>query len=484
MGQLLSTRADLIPHDILLELSKLQDEVVPENFEAIKNIIECELKRKISDLFMYFDVNPIASASIGQVYRATTKEGKDVVVKVQRTDVSYKINADIIILKNIAKILNDRIMDSPVDFVEIIDELSESLLNELDYTQEGNNADRFRENFKNEDYIYIPKVYWEYTTKRILTMEYVEGISVKNKELLIQKGFDLKKIARNGAWSIFLQVYEFGFFHGDPHPGNILITNDGKISYIDFGIVGYLDKSTREMIIDLFKAFAENDTEEVIGVLSDIGAIRPETNLRSLKSDLNHIINYFYNTPLKNINMNDSMRRIMSTVYKHRLILPSEFTLLLRSLATIEGVGTSLDPDFSISNVAKDFVKQVYLRNISVTKILKENSKDLHKAIVVLRKLPYKIQNIMTKLIKDDIKVRINIDESESMRYDLNIMINKVIVSIIASALIVGSSLVLTSQGGYKIFGYNAIGFFGYVIASLLCMWVFYRIFIIERRKK
>jgi len=266
--------------------------------------------------------------------------------------------------------------------------------------------------------------------------------------------------------------------------GYILITNDGKISYIDFGIVGYLDKSSREMIIDLFKAFAENDIEEVIEVLSDMGAIRPDTNLRTLKSDLSHIINYFYNTPLKNISVNDSMRKIMSTVYKHKLILPPGFTLLLKSLATVEGVGRSLDPDFSISSVAKDFIKEVYLRNISLTKILKENSKDLHKAIIVLRKLPFKIQSIMTKLIKDDIKVRINLDESESLRYDLNIMVNKVIISIIASALIVASSLVLTFQGGYKIFGYNALGLFGYVVALLLCLWVFYRIFIIERRKK
>lgn len=484
MGQLLSTRGDLIPHDILLELAKLQDEVEPEDFIAIKNILESELKGKISDFFIYFDETPIASASIGQVYRAKIKEGKDVVVKVQRPEVSQKINADIIILKSIAKILNERIVDSPLDFVEIVDELAESLFNELDYTQEGNNAERFRENFEKENYIYIPKVYWEYTTKRVLTMEYVEGISVKNRDLLVKKGFDLKKVARDGAWAIFLQVYEFGLFHGDPHPGNILITNDGKISYIDFGIVGYLDKSSREMIIELFRAFAENDIEEVIEILSDVGAIRPSTNIRTLKSDLNHIINYFYSTPLKNISVNDSMRKIMTTVYKHKLILPPEFTLLLKSLATVEGVGRSLDPDFSISSVAKDFIKEVYLRNISLTKILKENSKDLHKTIIVLRKLPSKIQSIMTKLIKDDIKVRINLDEDGSLRHDLNIMVNKVIISIIASALIVASSLVLTFQGGYKVFGYNVLGLFGYVVALFLCLWVFYRIFIIERRKK
>jgi ubiquinone biosynthesis protein len=292
----------------------------------------------------------------------------------------------------------------------------------------------------------------------------------------------LEKILKRKVISTYLKY--IGDTLQSAFPGNILITNDGKISYIDFGIVGYLDKSSREMIIDLFKAFAENDIEEVIEVLSDMGAIRPDTNLRTLKSDLSHIINYFYNTPLKNISVNDSMRKIMSTVYKHKLILPPGFTLLLKSLATVEGVGRSLDPDFSISSVAKDFIKEVYLRNISLTKILKENSKDLHKAIIVLRKLPSKIQSIMTKLIKDDIKVRINLDESESLRYDLNIMVNKVIISIIASALIVASSLVLTFQGGYKIFGYNALGLFGYVVALLLCLWVFYRIFIIERRKK
>lgn len=484
MGQLLSTRADLIPQDILEELSKLQDNVLPDNFDIIKDTLESELNGTISEHFIDFDTVPIASASIGQVYRAKTLNYEDVIVKVQRPDVAYKINADIVILKGIARALNERITDSPVDFVEIIDELSNSLLNELDYTQEGNNADRFRKNFIDEDYIYIPKVYWEYTTKKVLTMEYVNGTSIKNKDILISKGFDLKKIAHNGAWSILLQIYEFGFFHGDPHPGNILVKDDGKISYIDFGIVGYIDRSNREMLIELFKAFADNDAEEVIDILSELGAIRADTDIKSLKSDMSGVINYFYNTPLKNINMNDTMRKIMSVVYKHKLILPPEFTLLLKSLAIIEGVGNNLDPDFSISNIAKEFIKRVYIRNFNISKIVKENSKDLHKMIIDLRKLPYKIQSIMSKVIKDDVKVKINIDETENMRYDLNIMINKVIISIIASALIVGSSLVLTFDSGYKILGYNVIGLFGFIISCILCFWVFYHIFIIERRKK
>lgn len=484
MGQLLSTRADLIPQDILEELSKLQDDVIPDDFETIKSIIENELNGTIPELFMNFNTVPIASASIGQVYRAKTVNGEDVVVKVQRPNVEYKINADIIILKGIARILNERIIESPVDFIEIINELSNSLLNELNYTLEGNNADRFRENFANEDYIYIPKVYWKYTTKKVLTMEYINGTSIKNRDILISKGFDLKEIARKGAWSILLQIYEFGFFHGDPHPGNILVKDDGKISYIDFGIVGYLDRSNREMLIELFKAFADNDAEEVVNILADLGAIRDNTNIRNLKSDMRIVINYFYNTPLKNINMNDTMRRIMSVVYKYKLMLPSEFILLLKSLATIEGVGNDLDPDFSISNVAKDFIRQVYIRNFSLSKIIKENSKDLHKTIIELRKLPNKIQSIMTKVIKDDVKIKINIDETENMKHDLNIMINKIIISIIASALIVGSSLVLTFDNGYKIFGYNAVGLFGFIISFILCLWVFYRIFIFEKRKK
>ncbi|MGB9780959.1 2-polyprenylphenol 6-hydroxylase [Caldanaerobacter sp.] len=484
LGQIISTRADLIPHDILIELSKLQDEVAPEDFEAIKRVLEEELGRSVNKVFSYFEETPLASASIGQVYRARTNDGHEVVVKVQRPHVDKKIHADVLILKNIARILNERIVDSPVDFVEIVEELTDSLLNELDYTQEGNNADRFRENFKNEDYIYIPKVYWNYTTKRVLTMEYIDGISVKNKDVLRDMGYDLKKIARMGAWSIFLQVYKFGLFHGDMHPGNILITKEGKISYVDFGIVGYLDKDSRELLIELFKAFAENDTEEVIELLSDVGAIRTDTNLRNLKIDLGKIMNYFFTTPLNKISINDSMKKIMEVVYKYKLMLPPGFTLLLKTMAAVEGVGRDLDPDFSISDVAKDFIKEMYLMKIDVKEIFKENYKDFRKAVIVLKKLPSRVQNIMNKLIKDDIKVRINIDESESLRYDLNMMVNKVIVSIIASALIVGSSLILTYGGGYKVFGYNAIGFFGYVIATMLSLWVFYRIFIVERKKK
>lgn len=484
LGQLLSTRPDLLPHDIIEELSKLQDNVPPVDNNVIKKIIENELGSTTTKLFKRFDDVPIASASIGQVYKACTNEGDNVVVKVQRPGIYDKISGDITILKSIAKILNDRLIDSPIDFAEVINELSTSLLNELDYTLEGNNAEKFRENFINEDYVYIPKIYWKYTTKKVLTMEYIDGISVKNKELLLKKGFDVKKIAYNGAMSILMQVYVYGFFHGDPHPGNILVKNDRKISYIDFGIVGYIDKENREMIIELFKAFIDNDTEEVIYILSEMDAIRSETNIKNLKTDLSGIISYFYNTPLKNINMSDSVKKITYIIYKYRLMMPSEFTLLLKSLATIEGVGKELDPDFSISDIAKDFIHKVYLKNFNLTETIKENLKDIHKLSVQLRRLPTKFQNIMTKIIKDDIKIKLNMEETEKMKSDLNLMINKIIVSIIAASLIIGSSLVMASNGGYKIFGYNAMGLIGFIISFVLCLWILYNIVFLERKKR
>ncbi|OXT06399.1 2-polyprenylphenol 6-hydroxylase [Thermoanaerobacterium thermosaccharolyticum] len=484
MGQLLSTRPDLLPNDIIVELSKLQDDVPPVEFETIKKIIEEELKDDVSNLFRSFDEKPIASASIGQVYRARTKEGYDVVVKVQRPGIYDKINGDIIILKTIAKILNERLTDSPVDFVDIVNELSESLLNELDYTLEGNNADKFRENFINETYVYIPKIYWEYTTKKVLTMEYIDGISVKNKHKLIENGFDLKKIAYNGAMSILMQIFEFGFFHGDPHPGNILIKSDGKLSYIDFGIVGYMDRSNRQMIVELFKAFIDNDTDEVISILTDMDAIRDETNIRHLKYDLSGMISYFYNTPLKNININDSVKKITSLIYKYKLIMPAEFTLLLKSLATIEGVGKELDPEFSISDIARDFIRKIYINNFNFIKTLNSNAKDLHKIYVHLKKLPSKIQSIISKILKDNIRVKLDIEETEKMKYDLNLMINKMIISIIAASLIIGSSLIMSSDGGYMIYGYNAVGLIGYLISFFLCMMIVYNIIFVEKKRK
>ncbi|QSZ26724.1 2-polyprenylphenol 6-hydroxylase [Aceticella autotrophica] len=484
MGQILSTRPDILPHEIIEELSKLQDNVPPVDFDQIKGIIEDELKGNISDLFIEFDKTPIASASIGQVYRAKTIENYDVVVKVQRPDIYDKIVVDISILKGIAKILNEHLEESPIDLVEVVNELSDSLLNELDYSQEGNNADRFKENFKNVDYIYVPKIYWGYTTKKVLTMEYIDGVSVKNKDVLIAKGFDLKKIAYNGAMSILLQIYEFGFFHGDPHPGNIFIKNDGRIVFIDFGIVGFIDKSNREMIIELFKAFADYDTEEIVNILLDMDAIRNETNIKNLKYDLSSINNYFLNTPLKNINIGDSAKKIMSIIYKYKLMLPTEFTLLLKALATIEGVGKELDPDFSISNIANNFIQKTYFKNFRITKILKDNIKDLHKLSMELRKFPGKFQSILTKVIKDDIKVKFNIEETNKMRLDMNLMINKIIISIIAASLIIGSSLIIASNSGYKLYGYNALGLAGFFAAFILCLWIFYNMIFVEKRKK
>lgn len=488
LGQMISLRTDLIPEDIANELAKLQDSAMPFDFNDAKKTFESELGYKFEDVFEWFGENPIASASIGQVYVARLKStGEKVVVKIQRPNLDTMIESDMSILAEIARLLDERIKNRPVSFAEVVLELSTALKRELDYTLEARNAQKFRNLYKSSFYgshVVIPKVYWEYTTKKVLTMEFIEGISVKDVEQIKRRHWDVKKIARIGANSFLEQVIDFGFFHGDPHPGNIMALSSDKIAYIDFGTVGKMDRIQRKFLYNLFDGFAKNDLDFMVEEFEEMGCIGPKTDILSLKRDLRDIVDFYYGASIKDVNVKDMVNHLMRIIYKNKIVLPPDFTMLFKALITIEGVGKVLDPDFNISTLIRDYSVRKFKRELNILEHIDESIPEMKKLLRLTYKFPYIVYDLLKKWDRGDISVEIRYSDVDKMRSDIKSSANRLSLSIIASALIIGSSFALQLKTGPRLWGMPLLGIVGYFIAVVIGLWLIGSIIVSSWLKK
>lgn len=469
LGQIASTRSDIFPDDIIEELRKLQDNVKETSLESIKNIFEEEFEISIDKAFHYFDKEPIAAASIGQVHKATLLTGQEVVVKIQRPFIRKTIETDISILLQMSKHFDDYFKDMlPFSMNNVIIELTTSLKFELDYSKEGRNTERFRENFKEDENIYIPKVIWEYTSKRVLTQEWVEGVKVSKLKELNNVELDTKVLAEIGAKSFLRQVFIHGFFHGDPHPGNIIIINQNKIAFIDFGICGYLDKDTVNLITSIFIAGAKKDVERIVDLLHQIDAITDNTNIRRLKEDLLFLISHYYDIPLKKINMSEIIKEFMRIIYENHIKLPAQFTVLIKALITVEGTGRLLNPSFSISTILKDFSRDIIKHRFNLKEMFSNLNDFTQDIIYDLTILPKQLRNIIKILDKNQIKITLEEINIRNFEQELNRTSNRLSLSLIVSSLIIGASLALNLDSSSEVLGIPTISFIGYFIAAVL----------------
>lgn len=484
LGQIMSTRRDIFPEDVIDELAKLQDNVLPFTFAEAKEVFEAEMKRTIEDSFSNFNSIPIASASIGQVYHARLKTGEEVVVKIQRPKIKTIIERDLEILFNLAKIIDKRSREyNPLPLTDVIDEFTYTIIRELDYTFEARNAEKFSEYFSKDDKVQIPGIYWEYTTKKVLTMEKINGVKIIDYIELEKQGWDLKKLATIGAHSFLKQVFIFGFFHGDPHPGNLFALKENRIAYVDFGIVGFLDRGSLKMITDIFTAAARKDVEKIVNTLMEVEAINPETNLRRLREDISLMINMYYNMPLKRLNISDALKQCMEVAYTNNIKLPSQFIILLKALITLEGSGKYLHPDFSLSDIAKDFVKEIYLNKFH-PKNLFGDIRDYYEEIFdSFKYLPKQIRNFLKKLENNKIQLNIEISHFDFIVRELSNIADLFSLSMISSALIIGSSIIIYSDHKPQIYGLTSLGFIGYAVAAVLSASIIFSV-IFKRLKR
>ena len=469
LGQIMSTRRDLFSEDIIIELSKLQDDVEPFTFEIAKEIFKQELQVDIDESFKSFNPVPIASASIGQVYGAILKNGKDVVVKIQRPLMDNIIKRDVDILFTLAKILDEHMdKEKPYELYEMVEEFARTITRELDYTLEARNAEKFHTFFQNDKNIYIPKVYWEYTSKKILTMERITGIKINDKEKLNGKNWPMEDLATIITDAFLKQIFVLQAFHGDPHPGNIFIMESNKIAFIDFGIIGYIDRDTMNFIFDLFVATTRKNIDRIISLLIVNDTLSKKTNIRRLKEDISYILNIYYDIPLKRLNLGELLKETMNIAYTNKIKLPSQFTILLKAMVTFEGSIRFLNPNFSISNYGNNFVKRMYLHKINPQNIGSEIKNYSEYVLYSIKYLPRQIRNLINKLDNNEIKLQVEEEGFEKLQNELSHMTNKLSLSLITSALIVGSSLIIQIKSGPTIWGVSIFGIMGYLVASFL----------------
>ncbi len=464
-GQILSTRPDLIPADYALELGKLQDCVPKISYEKVKDVIEQELGKKIDTMFPYFEKEPIASASIGQVHIAKLKNGKKVVVKIQKPNIERTIENDIRLLDDLAGLLESYMPESKqIQPRLIVSEFAKTIRKEQNYRREARNAMRLRQNFSGSDTLYIPEVYWEFITKRVLVLEYMDGIRfndyLKSKQTPASKKVLAKRI--NDAY--MKMILEDGFFHADPHPGNIIIQKNNVIGLVDFGIIGYIDHEFRKQLVNLLYALGKGDTEKTITVFLEIGMLSDDTDLKNFRSDFYAVLHEYYNTELKEVRIAEMFIDILDVARVHKVRLPHNFIYLIKVIGEIESISRKLDPEFNLTRHMGPYLKKLIDEQIDPKYLVKNIEEGIIAFNDFVWKMPRRINNVFDKLEHGKLKIEFEHKGLEKTNHQIEKASDNVSFAVIIAAIIIGSSL-LIQKGGLLL---TLIGVVGYLFAAIL----------------
>ncbi len=417
VGQLFSTRADLFPTEYVEELSKLQDRVPAFSYEQVQEIIKTDLGRSITDLFHSFDPIPLAAASLGQVHRAQLKSGEEVVVKIQRPGLRKLFEIDLSILKGITQYFQ-RHPDwgRGRDWLGIYEECCRILWEEIDYLNEGRNADTFRRNFRSEDWVMTPRVYWRYTSPRVLTLEYLPGIKISHYEALEAAGLDRRRLAHLGAKAYLHQLLNDGFFHADPHPGNIAVSPEGTLIFYDFGMMGQVQTVTRERLMITFMGVAQRDADMVVTSLVDLGALEQTDDMGPVRRSIQYILDNFMDQPFEEQSVTAISDDLYAIAYDQPFRFPATFTFVMRAFSTLEGVGKGLDPDFNFMEAAKPFAAELMANGNSSNprdSLLGEIGRQAAQVGSTAFGLPRRLEDTLDKLERGDIRVRVRSIETD-----------------------------------------------------------------------
>lgn len=470
VGQILSTRPDLLPPDYISELEKLQDSVPAFEFDAVKQQIERELGQPLEELFAEFNPKPLAAASIGQVHRAVLPGGQEVVVKVQRPDIEQIIETDLEIMYDVARFLENRSTWAEIySFVEMVAEFDRTLHEELDYNAEGRNADIFRKNFAGDPGVLIPMVYWEYSTRKILTMEYVEGVKLNNLLAIERLGLNRSALAMKVGQAIFKQILIDGFFHGDPHPGNLAALPGERIVFMDFGMVGYLVEETKSKVGNLMIALVSKSAGAVMKAVLDLGVVPKNIDKKLLRRDIDLLQRKYYEIPLSQISLGEALNDIMGVAFKYHIRMPTEFALLVKALLTLEGVARELDPELSIVKVAEPFGKRLLMERLSLQTLAKTAVKNLREFGDILFFLPKQVSDMLDLVAEGELKLKHQFPQVDEVLARVNIMTNRLAFSIVITGLIIGSAFL--ARKGSVLLGQVPVAEVGFLVTGVMGFW-------------
>jgi ubiquinone biosynthesis protein len=473
LGQLLSTRPDFIPHRYLAELTKLQDNVPPFPFAEVEEIFFAETAKKPGELFSRFEEAPIAAASIGQVHQATLKSGQDVVVKIQRPDIEQIIAVDLEILAHLASL-------AEMYFEEvqghrpssIVEEFARTLESEIDYTVELSNIQRFASQFADNPAIHVPWVYRELSSQRILTMENIKGIKASRVEQLREKGMDLRLLAERGCNLIMEQIFVHGFFHADPHPGNIFILPDNVICFLDFGMMGRLSLQNREDFTDLLvHIIARHErklTDSVLKLTNHYG----EVDRDALTRDLAEMLDRYLYLPLKELKAGKILYQLLELVSRHRIYFKPNLYLMMKAISTVEGVGLMLDPDLELIRLAEPFMQRIKDNRLRLSRIADETGQTTSEYLELIRELPDELRAIIRQIRQGRMKLEFEHLGLDKLRSALDQVSNRISFAIVLAALIIGSSVIVHSNLPPRWNGIPVIGLAGFLVAGIMGFWL------------
>jgi len=472
-GQILSTRPDLIPVDFINELSKLQDMVPPFPFDEASEIIKVELGAAPEDLFASIDKTPMASASIGQVYRAKLKDGEDVAVKVQRPGIKKIIEVDLEIMFHLATLMEHHVEEMELHRpIKVVEEFSRTLEREIDYSIEATHMERFAREFLNDPTIYVPKVFRDTSTSRVLTMEFVDGIKISEISRLDDTGYDRKIIAARGVDLYLKQVFDNGFFHADPHPGNIFVLPNNVICLLDFGMMGTVDRQTREDFVDLIDSVVHKDTLSLTRSLLELTDYDEDPDIRLLERDLSDFIEQHLYKPLKDIEIGKMLQGLLEVASRYRLRIPPNIFLMMKVFSEIEGVGLMLDPDFDMIKQAAPFIERVKRARFHPKRIAGDIVTLVAELLKFIQQFPKDALEI-TRLIKQQkLSIRFEHKGFEPLLATYNQISNRISFSIVIAALIIGSALIVFAKTPPLFHGLSIIGIIGFISAAIMGIWL------------
>lgn len=463
-GQMLSNRKDILPEEMITELQKLQDDVEVEKVD-VKNKMNLELGIEIDDYFEEIEEEPMASASIGQVFKGRLKNGEKVVVKIQRENIKPVVEIDLGIMKNLAKTLENYYEDiKKMNIGNIVESFEKMLNEELSLNNELRNMQRFANNFKEDDRIHVPAVYKQLSNDRILTMEMIEGFKITDKEKIIKIGQDPKKIARIGLDLYLTQFLKHGFFHADPHPGNIFLKENGQIVFIDFGAMGKLYPNEREFLINLIIYSLKKDVKKMVETIQELAIKFEVPDERKFERELYEIIEMIDENSLENIDIVTIFEKARKIFSDNQILLSEDIYLLIKGIGQIEGIGRHLDSNLNINEVMQPYMDKIAKERINPINIFKKETRKLETFSENWLTLPTDLKTILEKIQKNELKHRHEIIGFEKFQKTFE----ELVLAIIISSLFVGSSILALANIPPKIFGISGLGLLGFIIAGIM----------------
>jgi ubiquinone biosynthesis protein len=466
LGQVLSTRPDIIPESYTTELAALRDDVRPFPFSQVEQILTEDYRRPLDEILLTLDPEPVASASISQVHRAVLRDGRVVALKIRRPDITKVVHADLDILKNLAQLAERRLpFLSPYKPLGLAREFERSLKRELDFTIELRTMQRCQAQFADDPTAHIPFTVESFSTPRVIAMEFIEGVRIDDLEAIRAMGVDPADVAVSGARILLNQIFTFGFFHADPHPGNLRVLPGGVVAPLDYGMFGQLDGKTRERIADLLAGLIGQDPDRVLRALDALDIRGDQVDPRALRRDVSELVQTYSQLTLDRINLSLLLRELIALIRTHQLRIPPDLVLLIRSLVTIESVGRTLDPRFDIARQLEPFLRELTLRRFHPFRLLNQTTQTVEDLQRIATLLPDLLSQSLESIKRGELNVRFDLQGFERLVRQFTRASNTLAIGIVISGLLVASSLMIRA-------GATSLAYSGFATGMILSLWM------------